>query len=129
MKVSRSFVLQNVINSDVFTAIFEKRPRKYMFGANNYGDIPTLVNPADNAGWDVFAVGYDWRELKIGKPYKIKEILGYYRLENGNDKIAIRVHVPNYDDKRAKEEIKKYCKKYEKYTRVKGEWVSLKEGY
>ena len=100
-----------------------------MFCCKNYGDIPGLLNRADSDPWDCFAPGYEFRELTIGKKYKIKDIIGYYKLKNGNHKIAIQVYVPGFDKDKAKREIKNYCDKYTKGVRVEGEWVCLKKGY
>tara|TARA_B100001741_G_scaffold203835_1_gene168336 strand:+ start:3648 stop:4049 length:402 start_codon:yes stop_codon:yes gene_type:complete len=126
---SVNYVLSNIVNSDEYKAVFEKRPRRYMFCCKNYGDIPGLLNRADSDPWDCFAPGYEFRELTIGKKYKIKDIIGYYKLKNGNHKIAIQVYVPGFDKDRAKREIKNYCDKYTKGVRVEGEWVCLKKGY
>ena len=124
-----NFVLSNITNSDDYKAVFERRPRRYMFCCNNYGDIPGLLNRADSDPWDCFAPGYDFRELEIGKRYRVKEILGYYKLKNGNHKIAIRVYVPGFDADKAKKEIKKFCSKYTQGTHVEGTWICLKNGY
>ena len=126
---SVNYVLSNIVNSDEYKAVFEKRPRRYMFCCKNYGDIPGLLNRADSDPWDCFAPGYEFRELTIGKKYKIKDIIGYYKLKNGNHKIAIQVYVPGFDKDKAKREIKNYCDKYTKGVRVEGEWVCLKKGY
>ena len=126
---SINYVLSNIVNSDEYKAVFEKRPRRYMFCCKNYGDIPGLLNRADSDPWDCFAPGYEFRELTIGKKYKIKDIMGYYKLKNGNHKIAIQVYVPGFDKDKAKREIMNYCDKYTKGVRVEGEWVCLKNGY
>lgn len=123
------YVISNIKNSDEYKTVFEKRPKRYMFGCKNYGAIPDIMNRADLDPWDCFAPGYEFRELKIGKKYKIKELLGYYRLENKNHKIAIQVYVPGFDEIKAKKEIKYYCDKYTEKVGVEGECVCLKTGY
>jgi len=100
-----------------------------MFCCKNYGDIPGLLNKADSDPWDCFAPGYNFRELTIGRPYKIKKILGYYKLRNGNHKIAIQVYVPGFDKEKACKEIRKYYTKYTEETNVGGKWVCLCDGY
>lgn len=116
-------------------AVFEKRPEKYMFGSNNYGDIPGLYNRADGDPWDVFAPGYKYRALQIDKPYLIKRVVGYLRLDDGNHKIAVLVHDPSkrFSYKKALREIQEYCAKYvEKVMHKKGlsgTWVALHKDY
>ena len=95
-----------------------------MFGCHNYGDIPGLLNRADGDPWDVFALGYGYKELQIGKPYEIRNILGYLRLENGNDKIAVRLYWRGFELASAREEVRRFTQKYTR--RVKpGYWVSM----
>ena len=123
---SRNYILRHASQLSV---VFEKRPKKYMFGCHNYGDIPGYINEADGDPWDVFAPGFEFRELKIGSKYKIKKVIGYYKLKNGNDKIAIRVFCPEYNEDNAKKEIKRFCALYSKRVKVPGKWVSLDENF
>ena len=81
--------MKSVIDSKKHRAVFENRPKRYMLNCNNYGDIPGLTNRADGDPWDVFAPGYTYKALHIGKPYQIKDIVGYLRLDSGNDKLAV----------------------------------------
>jgi len=117
------FVLNNIKNSK-YKAVFEYRKRKYMFGSNNYGEIPGLHNKADTDAWDVFAPGYDYQQLIIGKPYVIKKIIGYLKLDSGNHKIAILVYVHNFNKSKAINEIRKYCDTYISQNE-NGRWISL----
>lgn len=112
------YVLRNAIGK---RCMFEERPKKYKFGVENYGEIPGMINKADGDPWDVFAPGYR-KELKKNGGYKIKDIVGVYVLENGNNKLAIRVYANGYDEKKAERDIKTYCKKYTGYTKIKGKY-------
>ena len=120
MLVSLDHVL---VHATAHRAVFESRPRRYMFGCRNYGDIPGLVNAADGDPWDVFAPGYEWRALAVGRPYRIRSVMGVYLLANGNHKIAIRVHAPGYDEDRARREIERFCRAYTRGTGVPGVWM------
>ena len=128
-------VIENISKyPDVYNAVFEYRPHYAMFGTKNYGEIISkyekqqMINPADNDPWDVFAPGYNFK-LKYNKRYKIKEILGIFLLNNGNHKIAIRVNVPGFDEKRALAEIKLYCKTYMSKVRKNCEWLAFHGKY
>lgn len=116
-------VLAHAVHSDVHRAVFERRPRRYMFGCHNYGDIPGLINAADGDPWDVFAPGYPFRALRIGRPYRIQSVVGVYLLANGNHKIAVRVHAAGYDEGRAAREIERFCRDYTRGTGVAGVWM------
>lgn len=102
----------------------EYRIKKYKFGTLNYGEIPGLYNLADGDPWDVFAPGYE-KIIPINKPYKVKEIIGIFMLENGNHKIAVRLFLPGFDFIRAHKEIIKYCKNYSQKTKIKGKWIQF----
>ena len=123
------FVKKHIIQSDEHKAVFENRNKKYMFGCNNYGDIPGLMNASDGDPWDVFAPGYSYKYLHIGYKYKIKDIIGVLELHNKNHKIAIRVNVSNFDESDAKKEIKRYVKQYKQGTKKKGRWVAFDPEY
>lgn len=99
-----------------------------MFGALNYGEIPHLVNKADNDPWDVFAPGYMHR-ITFNKPYTIHSVIGVFMLRNGNHKIAIRVHTHGFNKIVAKREIRTYCEKYTAFTKVPGKWIAFHEDY
>lgn len=123
------FVKKNIIQSDEYKAVFENRNKKYMFGCNNYGEIPGLMNASDGDAWDVFAPGYSYKYLNIGYKYKIKDIIGVLELQNNNHKIAIRVNVGNFDEMQAKKEIKRYVKQYKQGTKKRGRWVAFDQNY
>lgn len=102
--------------------VFEYRPRKYMFGLNNYGDIPKMINKADGDPWDVFAPGQ--KKMDIGKKYKIKKCLGILFLSDGNHKIAVDV-TGNVDTQKALDEIDVYVKLYCDYVEITGHFVQF----
>ena len=120
-----NFVLNNIIDSEDYSAVFENRPRKFMFGSNNYGEIPGLMNEADGDAWDVFAPGYSYKQLNFKTRYKIKDIIGVFKLQNNNHKIAIRVYANDFDEENAKKEIKRYVYQYKKFTRKRGYWMAF----
>jgi hypothetical protein len=119
--VPQAYVLKNVIDSHFHKAVFENRPKKYKFGTRNYGEIIGLRNAADGDRWDIFAPGY-LEVLPVGVPYQIKDILGVYNLENGNDKIAVRLYRSGFDDEIARREIASFCRNYTAGTNVRGVW-------
>ena len=89
------FVLDNKINSDTYKAILENRPKKYKFGALNYGEITGLRNMADGDRWDIIVPGYSY-EIKTKTEYKIKDIIGVFLLDNGNHKIAVNLYLNGF---------------------------------
>lgn len=103
---------------------FEDRPQKYMFGCNNYGEVPGFYNVADGDAWDVFAPGYAFKQLRTDVCYKVRCIIGYLKLQNGNHKIAVRLHENGYCGQSSAEEIERYCKVYTKRV-CKGEWIQV----
>ena len=105
-------------------AIFERRPRQFMFGTKNYGDIPGTHNPADNDPFDVFAPGTAVK-LEVGVPYRIATLYGVFVLRNGNHKICVGVRGVRVDVCKAREEVRRYCKRYMATTGARGTWVSL----
>lgn len=105
---------------------FQHRPEQYMFGCHNYGEIPSLRNRADGDPWDVFAPGYGFHALSDQRPYRVKDVIGYLRLKNGNDKLAVLLYVPGFDENDAKEEISRFVRSYTRSV-VKGYWVPLRE--
>lgn len=106
--------------------VFENRPLRYCFGTKNYGEVPGTFNPADGDPFDVFAPGYS-RRLPFGKPYVCKDVIGVFKLENNNDKIAVRIFAPGYDEEVAKRDIRNYCERYTRFTRKRGTWYGIDE--
>lgn len=99
--------------------IIENRPKKYLFGTKNYGEVIGFRNKADGDRWDIIAAGYN-KYLDRYKPYKIKDILGVFLLENGNHKLIVKLDIPGYDKIYSNIELQDYAKKYMKYTKVNG---------
>lgn len=125
MKHTLSYVLRNLEKSSVCQ--FEKRPNKYMFGIQNYGEIPLWINKADGDPWDIFAPGYK-KAFVYNKNYEIEKVIGIFFLENGNHKIAVRIkNVPIDSKKFEDEQIMKYTKNYSEYTKVVGKYFPIKK--
>ena len=116
----------NGLSARRLKVVFENRPLKYCFGVNNYGEVIGTFNAADGDPFDVFAPGYR-RRLPFDKPYMCKRVIGVFALENQNDKIAVELFVPGYDPDLAKTDIARYCQRYSRFTRKRGEWYSLQE--
>ena len=106
------------------TIKLEKRPKRYMFGCLNYGDMPGFRNDADGDPWDVFAPGYE--STLPFRIYTSTGVLGALVLNNGNHKIAVTIDHPGYDHKRATAEIKRYCRMYCRRVGVAGRWMVMK---
>jgi hypothetical protein len=104
--------------------VLQPRPRRYKFGALNYGEVvDEWYNAADGDKWDVFAPGLA-RELPTGVPYHVAEVLGHLRLLNGNHKIAVRLaDVRGYDAAAATREIAAFEARYTRRVRVPGRFV------
>jgi len=100
--------------------VFENR---HNFPFKNYGEIPKTLNLADGDPWDIFAPGYH-REIPRDRKYKIMNIIGVYWLENGNHKIAVRVHYPGFDPLWVQEDIWRSCRGYTHKTGVRGKYYS-----
>lgn len=96
-----------------------------MFGSLNYGDIPLLINAADDDPWDVLVPGLP-DTLPIGT-YVIDDLLGYVHVENGNHKLCIRITDANYDEDRARCEISNYIRTYGQAMSLKLQWIGLTE--
>ena len=122
--VTLDHVLKHATNNQKHMAVLEHRPKKYMFGTLNYGEIKGWYNKSDGDCWDVFVPGMK-RHLPLNTPMKINNILGVLFLENGNHKIAIQVYHPNYDVNAAKEEITRYSQKYTGNMHKLGCWMDL----
>lgn len=105
-------------------AVFERRPRQAMFGTQNYGDIPGTRNPADNDPFDVFAPGTAVK-LEVGVPYRIVALYGVLALRNGNHKICIGIQGAHVDIRKARNEVRRYCKRYMESTGARGTWVPM----
>lgn len=104
--------------------VMQTRPPRFKFGTKNYGEVPGMYNSADGDPWDVFAPGYNF-PLHTDRPYRCKRVIGVYKLQNGNHKIAIQLYVPGFDRRRAIREISRFCTAYSKFTRVQGTWVDM----
>ena len=121
---SRAYVLNNIVNSDTHKGLLQSRPSLYKFGTQNYGEIQGLVNRADGDCWDIFAPGYS-SALPTECAYKIKTILGVYTLQNGNDKIAVRLFEPGFDPDICEKEIATFCRLYTAHTGIRGVWLPI----
>jgi len=118
-----------VVDSEQYKAVFENRKSRYMFGCNNYGEIPKLLNSSDGDAWDIFAPGYSYKHLKFDQEYKIKDLIGVFQLKNGNHKLAIKVYVNDFDESKAKLEIKRYVNIYKRRTGKIGKWIAFDNDY
>lgn len=106
---------------DRATIRLEKRPKRYMFGCLNYGDVPGYMNDADRDPWDVFAPGYEGT-LPFGH-YTCTGVLGVLFLDNLNHKIAVTIDHPGYDALRAQLEIDRFSRRYCRLVKVPGRWI------
>ena len=85
----------------------------------NYGEIPKFINKADNDPWDVIVPGYP--RLETTKSFRIKELLGVYKLPNGNHKLIVDIYDELYQDKnRIRMDMNKFKKKYQERTKLLG---------
>ena len=105
--------------------VLEDRPKKYLFGTNNYGEIIGTLNKADGDPWDIIVPGYD--KLKRYTNIKIKKLEGIILMPNGNHKIVIDVFTDasrrSFSD--IKNEIYTYRRLYNKICRKRGEVILL----
>jgi hypothetical protein len=122
--VALAHVLAHIVDHPRHPVVFEYRPPRYRFGAVNYGEVVGWRNPADGDCWDVFAPGYE-RPLPMRRTYAVRSVLGVFRLDNGNHKIAVRLHVPGYDAQRAATETERYVACYVARTRHTGAYEPL----
>lgn len=104
----------------------EARKRRYMFGALNYGEVPTMINDADGDCWDIILPGMT-RRLMVNRPYAVKRVIGAVTLENGNHKIAVELFVPGFDHRKVDADVQRYMVNYTQFTRVDTEWRLLRE--
>ena len=107
--------------------IIENRPKKYMFGAKNYGELPGTINKADGDPWDVIVPGYD--KLERNKLLRIKKIEGIIFLSNGNHKLIYDIYHDQKRSKHWKNQIKTYATKYKKFMQKKHPGLELKIEY
>jgi len=123
--VGLAYVLARLTGSPV---VLQDRPACFMFGALNYGEVGRdWYNRADGDRFDVFAPGYP-RRLPTCAPYTVREILGVVRMENGNDKIAVRLVEPaGFDAARAEVEIARYVRTYTGRMGLGGVWMPADE--
>jgi len=120
-----NYVLKKLFGNKKPYIVFENRPKKYKFGVQNYGEIPSLYNKSDGDPWDIFAPGYNLK-LKTNTPYEIEKVIGIFLLENGNHKIAIRLRDFNcYNKIYEKHKIQEYSKKYMAHTKKNGIYISF----
>ncbi len=87
---------------------------------NNYGELPQFINKADGDPWDVIVPGYP--KLHPGVPYYLKDIVGIYRLPNGNHKLIVDIYtdiLKNFST--VKPEVNKFVRMYEEHTGLKGQ--------
>lgn len=115
------YVVNNLVREQQ-PFVLEGRPLKWLFGLNNYGEIPAWINRADGDPYDVFVPGYAKR-LPFNKEMIATSIIGVLWLENLNHKIAVRVDKPGFDGNLAIKQISQYAQKYQKQVNVNGEWV------
>lgn len=104
--------------------VFERRPRPFMFGASNYGEICEGRNRADGDRWDVFTPGCTAR-MRTGVRYRCRDVLGYVRMSNGNHKIAIRLFTPHFDSSCCDADGHRYARQYHKKTGIQCKYVPL----
>lgn len=94
----------------------ENRPRYFMWGLMNSGDLPGLPrNSADQDRWDAFCPGY--KVLDTKKSYVITGMCGIMFVDNNNHKIAVTIDEIGFDAKIAKLEIELYSSVYAKNVR------------
>ena len=121
--------LESVLcNIKTLDAVFEHRPRQFMFGTQNYGDLRGTRNPADGDPFDVFAPGTA-EPLPIGVPHRVVAVYGVLVLRNGNHKICVGVRGARVDVAKAREEVRRYCRRYMAYTKARGVWVAAHSAF
>lgn len=100
---------------------FEKFGRRRWI--NNYGEIPRYINSADGDPWDVIVPGYPM--LETNKSFRLKELLGVYRLPNGNHKLIVDIYDNLFvqDKSCIRAEVENYKRKYEAHTGLRGSVV------
>ena len=123
---SLAYVLKQISqNPEKYKCVFEGRPKKFKFGAQNYGEIPNLYNRADGDPWDIFAPGYK-SNFKLHSFFVIDKVIGVFFLEDGNHKIAVRLKDELLCSQKYENEIiEKYANRYLKYTKKKGVYINF----
>ena len=95
-----------------------------MFGAINYGELPSFINRADGDPWDVVVPGYE-NALPTNTSFAVASVIGWLQLENGNDKLFVRLkRAPRgyrFNALRARRECQRYSKTYMKTLNLDGE--------
>jgi inorganic pyrophosphatase len=111
--------VKQFLNNNNIVCKLERRPLKYMFGVNNYGEIPNTINPSDGDPWDIIIPGYP--ALDTRNSYLITKLEGAILMPNGNHKLIVNVSTHEYrkSNKHCRNEVfiyrglyKKICKKY-----------------
>ena len=124
MKVVPSWkTIASMINKKSLYLVLEKRPKKYMFGVANYGDIPKYINPADGDPWDVIIPGK--KTLPLGKKFRIRNIYGMIHMKNGNHKLIVSVYNNKCDIDAMKNQLVRYAKLYQKQTHIPARFVKI----
>ncbi len=121
--VTLSLILDQAKKRSINPVRFHRRPSRYKFGVENYGEFFGWKNCADNCLWDAFAPGYT-RRLQYGRKYKVKRITGIVFIENGNHKIAVELYVPGISNALVDSQGVEYARRYAELTGKKTEWIS-----
>lgn len=113
------YIKNLLVTSNVYCKL-EERPKKYMFGTNNYGEIINTINPADGDAWDIIVPGYE--KLNINRTYKIKTFEGVIEMPNGNHKLIVDIFTNNirFNKKHIINEIYTYRRLYNRICKKRG---------
>ena len=110
-------ILRDLSMSKRIIVVMDKVRRTFI---NNYGELPQFINEADGDPWDVIVPGYP--KLPPSVPYDLKEIVGVYRLPDGNDKLIVDIYTDSLKNpNRVKTEVNKFVRMYEDHTGLKGQ--------
>jgi len=101
----------------------EKRPKKYMFGTNNYGEVVDTINPADGDPWDIIVPGYS--PLDTDMEYTIRSLEGVIIMPNGNHKLIVDVITDNIRSSfnNCESEVYKYRRLYNRICKKRGDVI------
>lgn len=115
-------ISNKIKNSEMYCRL-EKRPEKYMFGTNNYGEIIDTINPSDGDPWDIIVPGYN--SLDTDTLYTIKQLEGVIVMPNGNHKLIVNIHINSYRQsfKERKNEIFNYRRLYNRLCKKRGDVI------